>query len=240
MAVAVHSLLIQEKPNSLPIAGDFPVDDNVINSFPQGTKILSATNFGQSKWTVTARLDVERPDGSPASYFLKCANDDAGRVMMEGEFHGMSELFKTMPELVPKPHTWGKFSTSSPETYFFLSDFVEMDNRPPEPSQLCTKLARLHMTSESPTGQFGFHVTTCQGRSPQAVSWESSWTIFYANLLRHVMAIDDTANGTWPALTQLEDRLLSHVIPYLLDNLTKGGRVLKPCLIHGDLWEGNT
>ncbi|KAK7900981.1 hypothetical protein LTR67_003267 [Exophiala xenobiotica] len=240
MSSVVHDLLKHEKPSSSTIAGDIALDDNVIRSFPAGTRVVSANKFGQSKWTVTARLDVTQSDGTPASYFLKCAAEDAGRVMMEGEFNGMSELYKTMPELVPKPVTWGKFSTAVPETYFFLAQFIDMSDRVPEPNQLCSKLAKLHRISESPTGKFGFHITTCQGRRPQAVAWESSWTIFFSNLLRHVIAMDDAENGSWDALIRLEDRLLSHVVPYLLDNLTKDGRVVKPCLIHGDLWEGNT
>ncbi|KEF54927.1 uncharacterized protein A1O9_09370 [Exophiala aquamarina CBS 119918] len=237
---AVHTLLTHDKPKFSNIAGDFPLDDNVIKQFPEGTKVLCANKFGQSKWTLTARLDVEDVNGIPASYFLKCAAEDAGRVMMEGEFNGMSELHKTMPELVPEPYGWGKFSVTAPETYFFLSKFIDMSDRAPEPNQLCSKLAKLHRISDSPTGKFGFHITTCQGRRPQAVAWESNWTIYFGNLLRHVIAMDDVENGPWAALTKLEDRILSHVVPYLLDNLTKDGRVLKPCLIHGDLWEGNT
>ncbi|KAJ9609218.1 hypothetical protein H2200_006990 [Cladophialophora chaetospira] len=240
MSSTVHDLLKHDKPSSSTIAGDIALDDNVISSFPTGTRVLSANKFGQSKWTVTARLDVIQSDGKPASYFLKCAAEDAGRVMMEGEFNGMSELYKTMPELVPKPFTWGKFSTESPETYFFLAEFIDMSDRVPDPNQLCSKLAKLHRISESPTGKFGFHITTCQGRRPQAVAWESNWTTFFGNLLRHVIAMDDAENDRWHALTRLEDRLLSHVVPSLLDNLTKDGHVVKPCLIHGDLWEGNT
>jgi fructosamine-3-kinase len=232
--------LIHEKPGSPTIAGDFHLDGNVINSFAPGTKVLCAQKFGQSKWTITARVDVVHPDSTAASYFLKCAAGEAGRVMVEGEFHSMSALYQTMPELVPRPHSWGEFSTSSPEMYFILIEFMDMSDQMPEPDQLCSQLAKLHKLSQSPTGMFGFHITTCQGQSPQAVAWEPNWTIYFGNLLRHVIAMDDAENGLWPALTQLEERLLSRVVPYLLDNLTKDGRVVKPCLIHGDLWEGNT
>ncbi|KIY00051.1 uncharacterized protein Z520_04689 [Fonsecaea multimorphosa CBS 102226] len=240
MTAAASQLVDYESPQSTTIAGDFPVDDNVISCFPVRTTVLSANKCGQSKWTATARLDVEQPDGTPATFFLKCAVGEAGRVMLEGEFNSMSELYKTMPELFPKPYTWGKYSTSSVETYYFLAEFIDMSDRVPEPDQLCSKLARLHKTSVSPTGKFGFHVPTCQGRNPQAIAWESNWTTFFTNLLRHVIALDDAENGAWDALSTLEDRLLAEVVPYLLDNLTKDGRVLKPSLIHGDLWEGNT
>ncbi|OAP59167.1 hypothetical protein AYL99_06465 [Fonsecaea erecta] len=240
MTAVVSQRLIYEGPKPTTIEGNFPVDDNIINCFPVQTTVLSANKCGQSKWTTTARLDVKRPDGTPASYFLKCAAGEAGRVMIEGEYNSMSELYKTMPELFPKPYTWGKCSGSAIDTYYFLAEFIDMSDRAPEPQQLCSKLARLHKTSVSPTGMFGFHITTCQGRIPQAVAWESNWTTYFTNLLRHVIALDNAENGGWDALSALEDRLLERVVPYLLDNLTKDGRVVKPSLIHGDLWEGNT
>jgi hypothetical protein len=46
---------------------------------------------------ITARLAVELPDGLKEQYFIKCASEESGCTMMEGEFNGMSELHKTMP-----------------------------------------------------------------------------------------------------------------------------------------------
>ncbi|KAL4880706.1 Fructosamine kinase-domain-containing protein [Aspergillus karnatakaensis] len=145
------------------------------------------------------------PDGTDKLYFLKCANGDNGRLMVEGEFNAQGELYKTMPER---------------KTYFFLSEFINMSGRVPEPNQLCTKLARLHRDSVSPTGMFGFHATTCQGITPQDVSWE--------------------LNGVWEDLNILAERALELVIPRLIGALEAEGRRVKPCLIHADLWEGNT
>lgn len=226
--------------SSLSVAGDFSLDENVVAKFPEGTKILSAYRFGTSAWTTTARLHIELPDGSQTRLFLKCATEDIGRVLMEGEFNAMSKLYNTMPSFVPKPHSWGKYRAEDPETYFFLSQFIDMSDRVPDPNQLCSKLARLHRSSVSPTGQFGFHVTTCQGRIPQAVAWESSWTTFFTKLIQHVINLDIETNGYWEDLDRLEARILSHVIPKLIGNLERDGRSVKPTLIHADLWEGNT
>lgn len=241
MSETVHHLLTRSPSEALSAEGDFPLDENVLNQFPPGTRILSANQYGTSAWTITARLTVELPDGSKSRYFLKCASEDHGRVMMEGEFNGMSELYKTMPTLVPKPHSWGRYRVGNPETYFFLQDFIEMSDRVPDPEQLCTKLAALHRNSVSPTGKFGFHITTCQGRIPQAVvDWESSWTMLFARMLQHVIDLDVKTNGFWKELDALEKRIFSHVIPRLIGCLERDGRSVKPSLIHGDLWEGNT
>jgi protein-ribulosamine 3-kinase len=159
--------------------------------------------------------------------------------MMEGEFNAMTELYKTMPSFVPKPLTWGKFKLSSPETYFFLCDFIDMDDRLPDPMQLCSRLAHLHRTSVSPTGKFGFHIPTCHGRYPQQVEWDSSWASFFAKLLADALRLDIEMNGRWKELERVSDRVLTRVIPRLLGVLQAEGREIKPCLIHGDLWEGN-
>lgn len=241
MSASVHLLLDQSRHEALVVSGDFPLDENIVAKFPEGTKILSANRYGTSAWTITARLNVQLPDGSQQRFFLKCATEDGGRLMMEGEFNSISELYKVMPNMVPKPHSWGKYHVGNPETYFFLSQFIDMSDRVPDPNQLCTKLAQLHRNSVSPTGKFGFHVTTCQGRIPQASGcWESSWTDFFAKLLKHVIARDFEANGYWKEMDILETRIFSHVIPRLIGNLERDGRSVKPCLIHADLWEGNT
>src|SRR5947208_250673 len=104
MSDAIHSLLNNLHPRvRLPPFGNFPLDENVVAHFPEGTKVLTADNYGSSAWTVTARINVELADGTPKRYFFKCATEDAGRVMMEGEFEAMTELHRTMPSLVPPP-----------------------------------------------------------------------------------------------------------------------------------------
>ena len=152
----------------------------------------------------------------------------------------MSELYKTMPDFVPKPYTWGELNNKEAKIYFFLSEFVNMTNKDPEPNQLCSKLARLHRDSVSPTGMLGFHITTCLGNTPQEVAWESSWVVFFSKLLKHVVGRDAQINGAWKDLDTLSQRVLKHAIPQVLEPLEAEGRKLKPCLIHADLWEGNT
>src|SRR5215471_804325 len=130
MSDAVHSLLNNPHPGARSITiGDFPLDKNVIAHFPNGTKVLSADNYRSSACTVTARINVELADGTPKRYFFKCATEEAGRVMMEGEFEAMTELYRTVPSLVPPPLAKGKFERENPAIYFFVCDFVDMSNQ---------------------------------------------------------------------------------------------------------------
>ncbi|KKY18182.1 putative vegetative incompatibility protein 4 [Phaeomoniella chlamydospora] len=239
MTSSVQTLLSDAQPERPLTREDFPVDDNVMAKFPEGTRVVSSTKYGNSAWTVTARLRVELPDGTQARYFVKTSTVATGRLMMEGEFNSMSELYKWMPNFVPKPHSWGKYKVTEPETYFFICEYLDMIDRMPDPSDLCSKVAQLHRISTSPDGRFGFHVSTCQGQTPQAVGWEDTWTALFTKLLHHVVDIDMETNGYWEGLDQLEKKIFSHVIPLLIGNLERDGRSVKPCLIHADLWEGN-
>ncbi|KAK1773413.1 Fructosamine kinase-domain-containing protein [Copromyces sp. CBS 386.78] len=224
---------------SVPYDGDFRVDDSILALFDTGAKIISAHHHGQSAWTVTARMVLAFSDGSKGQYFIKSAPGNHGRSMMEGEFNAMSELYKWAPDFVPKPLGYGKYKLEEPDVYFFVSEYVEIQNKMPDPDKLCSRLSRLHRESQSPTGQFGFSISTCQGRVLQCVEWESNWTTFFVKLLWHIIAQDFEVNASWEDLNILEKRLIERVVPRLLDALVDNGRVLKPSLIHGDLWEGN-
>ena len=158
--------------------------------------------------------------------------------MLEGEFNSMREMYKFDPDFVPKPYTWGKLNVSNPATYFFLCDFIEMSSNP-DPVQLCIKIVQLHRASESPNGQFGFHVNTWQGNLPQRTQWNSSWVDYYIQMVRGAMDLNRERNGTWRNLEQVVDRPITHVVPQVLRPLETDGRAVKPTLIHGDLWDGN-
>jgi protein-ribulosamine 3-kinase len=159
--------------------------------------------------------------------------------MTRGEHRSASEIEKVMPGLVPTPRAYGKFKAVGPPTYFYLSDFLDMDVvNAPDPSLFCAKVVELHRAT-SEDGRFGFHTPTCDGIMIQTVEWESSWAVFYGKLLRGVAELDKAANGTWKELEIAIDHVVAHVIPHLLGALETNGRSLKPSLIHGDLWEGN-
>ncbi|KAJ4405277.1 hypothetical protein N0V82_010349 [Gnomoniopsis sp. IMI 355080] len=241
MSNPLQSLIDVSFGGDFPYEGDFRVDKNVLAQFPEGTRILMASRYATSAWTVTARLHLEMPDGTDEEYFLKSAPLALGGQMMQGEFHSISEFYKFAPDFVPKPHSWGRYALDGFEAYFLLLEYIEMTSEAmPDPVQLCSKLARVHRESKSPTGQFGFPVTTCQNLYPQNVGWEANWTTFYTTLIKHVMDMDFKTNGYWAELARVEQRVVTHVIPRLLDALVQNGRTIKPSLIHADLWEGNT
>ncbi|KAL8965932.1 MAG: hypothetical protein Q9183_003610, partial [Haloplaca sp. 2 TL-2023] len=151
----------------------------------------------------------------------------------------MSELHKLAASFVPKPHGWGKFRLVEPVTHFFICDFVEMTHEMPEPDAFCARLAEIHVNSISPTGQFGFVVPNCHGKILQSNEWDSSWSSFFTKLLVSFFELELKINGPWPEYEQAFKSIVTTVIPRLLEPLQAEGRVLKPSLVHGDLWEEN-
>ncbi|KIM94536.1 hypothetical protein OIDMADRAFT_21333, partial [Oidiodendron maius Zn] len=109
----------------------------------------------------------------------------------------------------------------------------------PDPVEFTSRLAEMHKTSQSPTGKFGFHVRTCDGDRAHIVDWEESWAVFYRKLFLGVCRLDLERNGPWPEFERAMEQVAWKVIPRLLDPIQAEGRQIKPCIIHGDLWEGN-
>ena len=158
---------------------------------------------------------------------------------MEGEYNSMSELYKLAPSFVPQPQGWGRFQHVEPVTHFFICDFVEMELKMPDLNTFCARLAEIHVNSVSPTGQFGFVVPNCHGWIVQCNEWDNSWSSFFTKLLVSFFQLELSINGPWPEYEEAFQRVVAHVIPRLLEPLQAEGRVLKPSLVHGDLWEQN-
>ncbi|KAL8765846.1 MAG: hypothetical protein Q9209_007205 [Squamulea sp. 1 TL-2023] len=241
------------------IGGKFALDKGVVEVLPPGSQIIEASSFGTSAWTRTARIAIKVPNGSFEQYFLKvqlclvtktdtkklnadngmqCATE-GGEIMMKGECVSMTELHKLAPSFVPRPQTWGKFHLASPVTHFFLCEFIDMEIKMPDPVSFCARLAGIHLSSQSPTGQFGFSVPNCHGKILQSNDWDPSWTSFFTKLLVSFFRIEIGVNGPWPEYQQAFEVIVTTVVPQLLDPLQADGRILKPSLVHGDLWDGN-
>lgn len=87
---------------------------------------------------------------------------------------------------------------------------------------------------------FGFDCVTYNGNLPQENTWHDSWETFFANGLRHVLRLREERGGPETELDAVLPPLFDIVIPRLLRPLESDGRRVKPSLVHGDLWCGNT
>lgn len=164
--------------------------------------------------------------------------------MIEGEFESLRALHAVSPELAPYCYSWGKLTSKVPsasDTYFLLADFREVGEQPPNPIKFTARIAELHKNSKSPTGKFGFHITTCHAKLPQITNcWEDTWAVLYRKQLENMVRMDREKHGEWPEFSRICDLVLNIVVPRLLEPLQSDGRSIKPCLVHGDLWDENT
>jgi len=162
-------------------------------------------------------------------------------LMIEGEYESLKAMYAVSPGFIPEPYGWGHYSQDGKECYFLLEEFRLVGEQPPDPLRFIAKLAQLHKRSISPTGKFGFHTTTCHGKVPQMTDqWSDSWSEVYQKHLGYMVKQDQEQNGLWLEFKVLCDITLEHVIPRLLEPLQSDGRSIKPCLVHGDLWDENT
>lgn len=160
--------------------------------------------------------------------------------MVKGEFESMQALHSISPDFVPRPYGYGTCE-SDPTTHFFLCSFIAMANNLPDIEDFCRRLADMHRRSAavSPEGKFGFHVTTYNGNLPQDNTWNDSWEAFYLRGLQHMFTLEESVHGPSEEIRGLLPALYNKVVPRLLRPLETADRNLKPCLVHGDLSEGN-
>ncbi|KAI1157341.1 Fructosamine kinase-domain-containing protein [Nemania serpens] len=218
--------------------GNIQVDPSVMKELPQGCRVISTEAHGVSFWARTGRIDVSLIDETEQSFFIKVLSLERGKQMVRGEFESMMALNSVLPEFVPKPIAWGTYATV-PDTHFFVCEFREMTNDMPEPHKFGALLSTVHQRSVSPTGKFGFHITTYAGNLPQFVSWEESWETFFTKSMRQALDLEVERKGPSEELDILSQALFDKVIPRLLRPLESEGRTVKPSLVHGDLWYAN-
>lgn len=159
--------------------------------------------------------------------------------MMYGEFHSMTAIYNAMPDIAPKPVGHGTYEKDS-DTHFFLCHFHSMTDGIPEVEDFPALLAQLHKNGVSPNGKFGFPVTTYQGRLPQETTECDTWEQCFSNGIEQFFKMEEEAQGFDEEMAALRKGIMEKVIPRLLRPLETGGNRIQPCLVHGDLWDGNT
>jgi len=158
--------------------------------------------------------------------------------MARGEYESQKSLAQYLPENTAAPLAWDTFELD-PTRSFFLRTYRDLKEKSPDPAQLIEILAKLHTTSASPTGMFGFHVTTFNGHVPLVNDWTDSWEEWYSRQFRSDIKWEQMVRGTDPKFNEVADEFFQKVIPRLLRPLQSGGRSIKPVLVHGDIWHGN-
>ena len=158
--------------------------------------------------------------------------------MMEGTFASETMFYDYLPQHVPKPIAWGHYKSDS-STWFYLCDFHDMADEVPEVSSFVSIIAKVHKESMGKKIQYGFELPTHLANIPNDNTWQSSWETWYTRAMEKMLEVEQEAHGEDRELESLKQALFDKVIPRLLRPLETGGRSIKPCLVHSDLWPGN-
>ncbi|KEY71832.1 hypothetical protein S7711_10062 [Stachybotrys chartarum IBT 7711] len=231
------------------------LDPAIIAALPAGGQIIEVAEHGTSSWSSGHRILVEL-DGEEKEYFLKVglygtcvsasADDSYVKLiyrprhaeMALGEYESQKAMWEHIPDNVVVPLAHGTLQLDDSKS-FFLTTFRDFKSKDPSPEELISLLKELHTRAISPTGKFGFHVTTFNGYVPLVNDWCDSWEEYFSRQFRSDIEWEQGIRGPDREFNNVVDEFFQKVIPRLLRPLQTGGRSIKPVLVHGDIWHGN-
>ncbi|KAG6368320.1 hypothetical protein INS49_002525 [Diaporthe citri] len=196
------------------------LDPAIFAVLPTGCEVIAVEPHGKGSWSTGYKVEAES-HGQKLGFFLK---------IIRRPRH--LELAKAIPL------GYGPLELESSAS-FFLTPFRNLSDKIPEPAQVVEVLEKLHRTSVSPTGNFGFHITTFNGIAPVINEWCDTWEEFFSRQLRSDIEWEQSIRGPDPEMDEIGGEFFDKVIPRLLRPLQTGGRIIKPVLVHGDVWPGN-
>jgi protein-ribulosamine 3-kinase len=158
--------------------------------------------------------------------------------MVLGEYESQKILGYYLPDNVSIALAYGTLEQDTSQS-FLLTPFRDMEDITPNPTQLVEVLERLHTSSVSENGKFGFHVATFNGHVPLVNDWTNTWEEWYSRQLQSDIHWLDGCIGKDADFNRVVAEFVDKVVPRLLRPLQTGGRNIKPTLVHGDIWHGN-
>lgn len=207
---------------------------------PSGSNILSSSTLGATHGAIQRKIQVLLPGEKHHEYFLKLFILEQTADMARGEHEATKHWWKLLPDNVPRPWGWGECA-NRPGIFFVLLDYVHMDTDfdKLDVHRFLSRLCHVHAQSSSPTGKFGFPYTTFAGTHANDNSWCDTWEEYLVRDFKTLMRCEMETHGLDQELEQLEEQIITRVVPRLIRPLETGGRHIRPTLVHGDLWHGN-
>lgn len=159
--------------------------------------------------------------------------------MVRGCYESEKALHSFIPEYVPLPIDWGSY-ISRDDMHFYLAEYVEMDDVHPDAKAWATVASTLHRRSMGKSPETKIRISRRRFHDqcpnvPMSNSWSSSWEGFWTQRMRSLLEIEEARCGKDVSFTGLKSVLLERVIPRYLRPLESNGRLVQPCLLHGDL-----
>ncbi|KAF2122812.1 Fructosamine kinase-domain-containing protein [Lophiotrema nucula] len=214
----------------------------ILTALPQGTIITAASFHGEANvWFATGRINTKSADGKCVEYFVKYAAGSLAQHLIGSEYHCAEKMHSVALKSTPRPISWGDLDVGPiVQGYFLVLEFVPFsDEELPDPGKVAALVADLHIASHRKELKFGSPIPTFDGILCHVDGWEDTWPKLFSKILSRAYHYDELTNGTSLELQKAYRLTQGFIIPRLLSQLTRNGKGLEPCFIHGDLWEGN-
>jgi fructosamine-3-kinase len=143
--------------------------------------------------------------------------------MSRAEYEGQKAMARFIPDNVVEPIAWGYLEGDQLGS-FFLTSFRHLRARSPPTLQFLSILKKLHLSSTSPNGMFGFHVTTYYGPPPMINEWTNDWEHYFTRQFRANVEYAQRERGQNSEFNDVAEEFIQKVIPRLLRPLQTGGR----------------
>ena len=157
--------------------------------------------------------------------------------MALAEWESMSTLSHLMPDFCPKPVGWGTYA-SDPNVHFVITELHEMVEGPPDVELFPEQLTELHRRFVSANLKYGWGSTGYYGTVMLNPVWTATWEECFTLRTMELLRMELEAQGTNEEIERLAVPFKEKVIPRLLRPMETQGHKIKPCLVHGDLWQG--
>lgn len=157
-------------------------------------------------------------------YFVKINNKDK-LALFDAELDNLKHITNLTPFQTTTPITLG---TTLDKSFFVLDHKCISLSRTENWYQLGKQLADMHLNTTH--GQFGWHQDNYIGNTLQINRWQSNWRTFFS---------EQRIGWQLQLLAEKSIKIgdINHIIKICHDLLLHHNT--KPCLVHGDLWQGN-
>ncbi|KAF9040453.1 fructosamine kinase PKL/CAK/FruK [Hymenopellis radicata] len=170
---------------------------------------------------------IKSSDG--ATFFVKFGSTNETE-QFTGEAESLKAIHAAAPGLAPQVLASG-ISDGHP---YFISEYKDMGRLSERSGQDLGKRLALELHQYTSHQGFGFHVPTFCGATRMKNGWYETWEECYSEMIKDLLdALRSTSR--YSTLCRKGDQVRANVIPKLLGSLK-----IKPVLLHGDLWSGNT
>lgn len=197
------------------------------NNVEQAISCAINDEFYISEKTLVTGGDINtafKLSSSSRHFFIKLNEKDFVRHF-EAEAYSLNQINLQSPFKCPMPICYGE-SLNNSFLVLEMLDFVHGTNH--QWYQLGQTLADMH--KQTVHGKFGWEEDNYIGTNIQPNTWSSNWSMFFA---------EQRIGWQLQLLNEKSIRLgdIEHIIKRCHDGLEK--HQVMPCLIHGDLWQGN-